>query len=148
MLFPLQVSFFCVIIFFIVIFILSLQAQKLKLALLNNQLNANELLINEQQTRIISQQDLIEQQTNRHDKYVFENEQVSKQLEHRIKVLQEQFAEQNETISQIQSQQPEDKLYSRAFKLVQLGADIEEVMKECDIPRAEAEMLMAVHHKK
>ena len=28
------------------------------------------------------------------------------------------------------------------------GADIEEIMRECDIPRAEADMLLAVHRQK
>jgi len=77
-----------------------------------------------------------------------ENEQVSKQLEHRIKVTQEQLNSQIQTIEQQLHQQPEDKLYTRAQKLVELGADIAEVMRECDIPKAEAEMLLAIHRQK
>ena len=34
------------------------------------------------------------------------------------------------------------------FKMVELGADIEEVVRECDIPLAEAEMLISVHRNK
>lgn len=132
----------------LVVFFISIRSQKILLNALHTELNANELLINEQQARIIAQQDLIEQQISRQDKELLESEQISKQLEHRIKTLQQQFARQSEQINQLQSQQPEDKLYSRALKLVQLGADIQEVMRECDIPQAEAEMLMAVHHKK
>ena len=77
-----------------------------------------------------------------------ENEQVSKQLEHRIKVIQEQFNSKLQVIEQQIHQQPEDKLYSRAQKLVELGADIVEIMRECDIPRSEAEMLLAIHRQK
>lgn len=77
-----------------------------------------------------------------------ENEQVSKQLEHRIKVTQEQFNSQVEVIDKLLHQQPEDKLYTRAQKLVELGADIAEIMQECDIPKAEAEMLLAVHRQR
>jgi hypothetical protein len=77
-----------------------------------------------------------------------ENEQVSKQLEHRIKALQQENISQKEILVQLQNQQPQDKLYSRAFKLVELGADIEEIVRECDIPLAEAEMLMSVHKNK
>lgn len=77
-----------------------------------------------------------------------ENEQVSKQLEQRIKMTQEQLNNQIQSIEQRFQQQPEDKLYSRAQKLVALGADITEIMRECDIPRAEAEMLLAVHRNK
>lgn len=77
-----------------------------------------------------------------------ETEQVTKQLEHRIKVLQQESSSQKQSLDQINSQQPQDKLYSRAFKLVELGADIDEIVRECDIPRAEAEMLMSVHKNK
>ena len=87
-----------------------------------------------------NQQHYIESQT--------ENEQVSKQLEHRIKVTQEQLTSQIQSLEQQLHQQPEDKLYTRAQKLVELGADIAEIMRECDIPRAEAEMLLAVHRQK
>ena len=76
-----------------------------------------------------------------------ENEQVSKQLEHRIKTNQEHLNTQLQTVEQLLHQQPEDKLYSRAQKLVELGADIEEIMRECDIPQPEAEMLLAVHRQ-
>nr|WP_086941089.1 DUF2802 domain-containing protein [Thaumasiovibrio occultus] len=37
---------------------------------------------------------------------------------------------------------PENKLYSRASRMAELGADIEELMKECDLPKAEAELMM------
>lgn len=39
----------------------------------------------------------------------------------------------------------ESKLYSRAVKMADLGADIEEIIAECEIPRAEAELLMSLH---
>ena len=63
-------------------------------------------------------------------------------------MTQEQFNNQFQTIEQLLNQQPEDKLYTRAQKLVELGADIAEIMRECDIPRAEAEMLLSVHRQK
>ncbi|WP_458735469.1 DUF2802 domain-containing protein [Zobellella taiwanensis] len=40
---------------------------------------------------------------------------------------------------------PQSKLYSRAARMVQLGADIEEIMAECEMPRAEAELLLSLH---
>jgi hypothetical protein len=112
---------------------LQVQSQDLQLIELQNLLASSELQLK-----------AIQQQCNDSQ---LENEQVSKQLEHRIKVAQEQFTHQFETINQLLHQQPEDKLYSRAQKLVELGADITEIMRECDIPRAEAEMLLAVHRK-
>ena len=115
---------------------------------LQTQIEAQELLINELQ----SSQELLKikfnnltESTNQNQ---VENAQVSKQLEHRIKTVQKENAEQKKLLDQLQNQQPQDKLYSRAFKLVELGADIEEVVRECDIPQAEAEMLISVHRNK
>lgn len=48
----------------------------------------------------------------------------------------------------LSEQQPQDKLYSRASKLAALGADVEEIMRECELPRAEVEMLLSVYNKK
>ncbi|MDV2856469.1 MULTISPECIES: DUF2802 domain-containing protein [Oceanimonas] len=43
---------------------------------------------------------------------------------------------------------PQSKLYSRAARMVQLGAGIEEIMAECEMPRAEAELLLSLHRQK
>jgi len=32
--------------------------------------------------------------------------------------------------------------------MVELGADLEEVIRECELPRAEAELLFSLHKKK
>jgi len=115
---------------------------------LQTQFDTQELLIIELQ----SSQEVIKKQLSDLDHNIksqnIENEQVSKQLEHRIKALQKDNISQKELVVQIQNQQPQDKLYSRAFKLVELGADVEEVVRECDIPLAEAEMLISVHRNK
>ena len=44
-------------------------------------------------------------------------------------------------------QAPENRLYTRAAKMVELGASIEELMVECELPRAEAELLLNLHKK-
>jgi cell shape-determining protein MreC len=116
--------------------------------MLKTQIETQELFINELQS---AQKTVNNQFVDVEDKlknYYLENEQVSKQLEHRIKTLQQESALQKHLLEQLQNQQPQDKLYSRAFKLVELGADIEEVVRECDIPLAEAEMLISVHRNK
>ena len=43
---------------------------------------------------------------------------------------------------------PEAKIYSRAVKMVELGADLEEIIQECELPRAEAELLLRLHRTK
>jgi chromosome segregation ATPase len=115
---------------------------------LQQQLKSQELQIMALQNLLAENQSQLEMNQKTCSAAQIENEQVSKQLEHRIKVAQEQFHNQLQTIEQHLHQQPEDKLYSRAQKLVELGADIVEIMRECDIPRAEAEMLLAVHRQK
>ncbi|MBA6233444.1 MULTISPECIES: DUF2802 domain-containing protein [unclassified Colwellia] len=116
--------------------------------MLKTQVETQKLFINELQSaqKTVKKQfvDIKDNLKN----YYLENEQVSKQLEHRIKKLQQESALQKNLLEQLQNQQPQDKLYSRAFKLVELGADIEEVVRECDIPLAEAEMLISVHRNK
>lgn len=43
---------------------------------------------------------------------------------------------------------PEAKIYSRAMKMVELGAGLEEIIQECELPRAEAELLLRLHQTK
>ncbi|MCP5079415.1 MAG: DUF2802 domain-containing protein [Psychromonas sp.] len=62
------------------------------------------------------------------------------QLESLIKKTQEN--QQN-----LVAQAPENRLYTRATKMVELGASIEELMAECELPRAEAELLLNLHRK-
>jgi predicted RNA-binding protein with EMAP domain len=40
---------------------------------------------------------------------------------------------------------PESKIYSRAMKMVHLGSSLEEIMLECELPQAEAELLFNLH---
>ncbi|MGN1394158.1 MAG: DUF2802 domain-containing protein [Succinivibrionaceae bacterium] len=47
----------------------------------------------------------------------------------------------------MQLQDPNSKLYVRAKKMIELGADIDEVVQECEIPKAEAEMLFRLQFK-
>lgn len=79
---------------------------------------------------------------------VLESTQVLKQLEHRLKSQQEQQRNQHKLIENLQDNQEQDKLYTRAFKLAEKGADIEEIISECELPRAEAEMLLSVHRQR
>ncbi len=41
-------------------------------------------------------------------------------------------------------QDPDSRLYSRAARMVELGAGLDEVMAECEIPKAEAELLISL----
>lgn len=51
-------------------------------------------------------------------------------------------------IRELKQQDPSMRLYQRAAELVKEGATIQEIMDACDIPQAEAEMIMMVHNNK
>lgn len=50
----------------------------------------------------------------------------------------------NERQQELTLQDPDRRLYSRAAKMVELGADLDEVMNECELPKAEAELLISL----
>lgn len=59
--------------------------------------------------------------------------------------LERKLVSLNEVQQEMSVQTPENKLYSRAVKMVELGAGIEEIMAECELPKAEAELLLSLH---
>lgn len=65
----------------------------------------------------------------------------------RIVKIQDMTTEVSEKQVEILDVDPDSKLYSRAVKMVELGADITEIMQECELPRAEAELLYSIHTK-
>ncbi|MBU2917478.1 DUF2802 domain-containing protein [Psychrosphaera sp. F3M07] len=66
------------------------------------------------------------------------------QLEARI----EEVASSTQLLqSNIDSESSEHKLYGRAKKMIEMGADIDELVVECEIPRAEAELLISIYKK-
>jgi len=74
------------------------------------------------------------------------------QLDTGLNQLSEQLTAQLQLLSDKQQAleltDPESKIYSRAMKMVQLGADLDEIMRECELPRAEAELLFNLHQQK
>jgi cell division protein FtsL len=57
----------------------------------------------------------------------------------------QQVAELAEQQKSLHLFDPESKIYSRAMKMVHLGASLEEIMLECELPQAEAELLFNLH---
>ncbi|GGW73817.1 DUF2802 domain-containing protein [Alteromonas halophila] len=62
-----------------------------------------------------------------------------------LSTIEEKQTELETQIRDVKLQDPSMRLYQRAAELVKQGASMEEVMEACDIPRAEAEMLITVH---
>ncbi|RDV25093.1 DUF2802 domain-containing protein [Alteromonas aestuariivivens] len=50
-------------------------------------------------------------------------------------------------LREAKQQDPSMRLYQRAADLVKQGASLEEVMQACDLPRAEAELMMSLHRQ-
>ncbi|WP_432453598.1 DUF2802 domain-containing protein [Agarivorans sp. QJM3NY_29] len=71
------------------------------------------------------------------------NASLVQELERQAEQVEQAFIRS----AQIESQDPDSKLYTRAVKLVELGADLEEVMRECELPKAEAELLLSLRNK-
>ncbi len=111
------------------------------------QLDSSEFVVNElkgMNDRLLLE---LKNKEEKQKEWQVEQRQVTQQLEHRIKVLQEQYEQATNELLQLSQQQPEDKLYQRAQKMVSLGAGIEEIMQECDLPHAEAELLVSMHQR-
>lgn len=67
----------------------------------------------------------------------------------RVEQVEGKLAEAIERQDELQSQHqdPQSRLYSHAMKLVERGAGVDEIVRECDLPRAEAELLVSLHSR-
>ncbi|MGL4749555.1 MAG: DUF2802 domain-containing protein, partial [Shewanella sp.] len=54
----------------------------------------------------------------------------------RVIELEKRLHQQSERIEESTQQDPQAKLYSRAMKMVALGAGVDELIKECELPKA------------
>lgn len=62
-----------------------------------------------------------------------------------VRDLKEELEQLAQRQQQFEFQDPEAKLYNRAVKLLEQGAGLDEIMEACELPRAEAELLMRIH---
>ncbi|QYJ79913.1 DUF2802 domain-containing protein [Shewanella acanthi] len=65
----------------------------------------------------------------------------------RVIEMEKRINQQSERIEETTQQDPQAKLYTRAMKMVALGAGVDELIKECELPKAEAELLIRLHRK-
>lgn len=149
----LAVPIIAVLVLFLVILtstvlVVYLAKLKNKMIMLNMEVQGQSLLLDELQALNHKLQQEFYVMAENNEKKTAENGQVSQQLEHRIKNLQQQVFVQQTLFTQWQENQGQDKFYNRAFKLAEKGADIEEIMAECELPRAEVEMLLSVYQQR
>ncbi|GIU38675.1 DUF2802 domain-containing protein [Shewanella schlegeliana] len=65
----------------------------------------------------------------------------------RMLELENKLSKQDAKLEESSQQDPQARLYSRAMKMVALGAGVEELIEECELPKAEAELLIRLHGK-
>ncbi|ABV86714.1 DUF2802 domain-containing protein [Shewanella pealeana] len=65
----------------------------------------------------------------------------------RMLELEKKLAQQDAKFEESSQQDPQARLYSRAMKMVALGAGVAELIEECELPKAEAELLIRLHGK-
>ena len=83
------------------------------------------------------------------------NEQLSSSIQEEVSEIRQQLAQncqelrqlENQT-QQLQHQDPGLRMYSKANELVAAGASLEDIMEACELPRAEAEVLIGLHRSK
>lgn len=63
----------------------------------------------------------------------------------KVSGLESVTTEVSEKQEELQLIEPDSKLYSRAVKMVELGANVDEIVRECELPLAEAELLVSLH---
>ncbi|SHO55928.1 hypothetical protein VQ7734_01689 [Vibrio quintilis] len=96
------------------------------------------------------------QETRMLDKTLQKTNKQLNELRSAVVGLGQKITEQEETVLHLnervkdleqQVQDTDSRLYSRASKLVQLGADVEELIEECELPKAEAELMLSLKKK-
>ncbi len=94
--------------------------------------------------------------------HLAENIECTQILSRKHADIQQMFAEQQKQLAYLQTENdqfkeilevlqaydPEHRLYSRAIKMIALGADLQEVMTECELPKPEAELLFSLHSQR
>jgi cell division protein FtsB len=105
-----------------------------KVKILNSDLNKRFSDLKQQNTILRSEIDELRGGLLNMGKRILQQEKLSQEL--------------SENQQALQYSDPDSKMYSRAVKMVELGAQLDEVMKECELPRAEAELLISLHQQK
>ena len=69
-------------------------------------------------------------------------------MSQKLAELSQRFDDVVDKQNELEMHDPDGRLYSRASKMVELGADIHELMEECDLPKAEAELLLSIRKQR
>ncbi len=89
----------------------------------------------------------LDKELQKANKQLLEVRSVVVGLGQRVSEQQDIIQHLNERITELEQEDSDGRLYSRASKMVQLGADINELIEECELPKAEAELMMSLQKK-
>ena len=67
-------------------------------------------------------------------------------LSKKVKELMVAITQLDDKQQKLAEHDPHSRFYQKGAQLVAAGATLEQVMLECDLPRAEAELLFSLHH--
>ncbi|EGQ9935930.1 DUF2802 domain-containing protein [Vibrio vulnificus] len=102
------------------------------------------------QTRLDSQGQKLrssEKELQKANKQLLEVRSVVIGLGQRVSEQQEIIQHLTERVVELEQADTDGRLYTRASKMVQLGADVNELIKECELPKAEAELMLSLQKK-
>ncbi|WP_133469264.1 DUF2802 domain-containing protein [Paraglaciecola marina] len=66
----------------------------------------------------------------------------------RVKDLMQEIAALQSAQQFLAEQDPQSRFYNKAAKLINEGASLSDIIQECDMPKAEAELLFNLHRDK
>jgi len=89
----------------------------------------------------------LEKEITKANNQLLEVRSVAIGLGQKVSEQQDIIQHLSERITELEHVDSDSRLYSRASKMVQLGAGIEELIKECELPKAEAELMIALQNK-
>lgn len=98
----------------------------------------------EHQSQLLRSSDKEVQKAN---KQLLEVRSVVIGLGQRVSEQQDIIQHLSERIVELEQADTDGRLYTRASKMVQLGADVNELIKECELPKAEAELMLSLQKK-
>ncbi|MBY7842179.1 DUF2802 domain-containing protein [Vibrio fluvialis] len=89
----------------------------------------------------------LDKELQKSNKQVLEVRSVMVGLGQKVSEQQDIILHLNERLKELENADTDGRLYSRASKMVKLGADINELIEECELPKAEAELMLSLQKK-
>ncbi|ENM5787408.1 DUF2802 domain-containing protein [Vibrio metoecus] len=89
----------------------------------------------------------LDRELQKSNKQLLEVRSVMVGLGQKVSEQQDVIRHLNERLLELENTDADARLYTRASKMVQLGADLNELIQECELPKAEAELMMSLQNK-